>query len=389
MDSICLVFAVIYLIIQGVKLGLAWRYVNDQRKSTSSTSLPDRLFEQFTIVQPILSGDPCLSDLLSRNVTTLPKEIRFIWLLDEGDTVGITIAETLINALDCRERIRLVRCAPAPINCNPKIDKFINALQYVATEYFVALDDDTFIDQGSLIAAYRSLAKHDLYTGLPIYQRNPKFWGDLLAHFVNNNSVLTYLAPTAIFGPLTINGMFYVTRSSLLRALAAFPKVRQVLCDDYAVMRCFAEAGMKVHQGISTQLLQTSVATRSQYFQIMHRWTLFAVLLAKDQAVIVQFALVLFLGLPPFLLLGIVISCCLSPSIAIIATATATMLLRYLIIRVSHRLCVGSNVSLNPLLSVVAEVLQPWHLVHGLVSKTIKWRSRLVMVKSNQEFVIY
>ena len=57
--------------------------------------------------------------------------------------------------------------------------------------------------------------------GASRYDVGATFWSSLTAHFVNNNSILTYLPVLAVLRPLTINGMFYVMRTGAIPATAS------------------------------------------------------------------------------------------------------------------------------------------------------------------------
>ena len=230
--------------------------------------------DQITIVQPILGGDPRLTDVLRETLRNTPAATRFLWLVDNDDAPGRGAVESL-----CRKhagRIEIVCCDRAPENVNPKAHKLAKAWPKIDTPYAAVLDDDTTISERNLRVALAALRQCDLYTGLPCYLSMATRWDSLLTHFVNNNSIMTYLALLPLVGPLSINGMFYVMRTETMRSLGGFSSIQERLCDDYALARLLLESGRRIHQGIVPQYLCTSVSGLRHYAEIMHRWFVFA-----------------------------------------------------------------------------------------------------------------
>jgi ceramide glucosyltransferase len=48
---------------------------------------------------------------------------------------------------------------------------------------------------------------------------------------------------------------------------------------------------------------------------------------------------------------------------------------------------VTRTVAHEPLLSLISELLQPFHLVHAIASRRIFWRTRVIDVRADGEFV--
>ena len=231
---------------------------------------------------------------------------------------------------------------------------------------------------GHLQQAMAALSDCDLYTGLPHYSTGQNVWSSLVAHFVNNNSILTYLPLLTWTGPLTINGMFYVLRTEYLRSLGGFESILGQLCDDYSFARLVLQHHGRLKQGITSQRLQTSISGPGHYARQMHRWFLFANLLVLDQPLAIQLMLVILLGLPPLLLWGSL----LSLSGGWIGGVVLVMLavVRHVVLRTLHRKLFHEPPTFSPALSLIAELLQPLHLAHASLTRVIVWRSRRIRV---------
>jgi ceramide glucosyltransferase len=258
------------------------------------------------------------------------------------------------------------------------------ALASVTTEFVAVLDDDTMLSSEHLPRAIAALDACDLYTGLPQYSADGNLSSRLIAHFVNNNSILTYLPLLDWCGALTINGMFYVMRTGYLRGIGGFQPIVGQLCDDYALARLVIEKGGRIHQGATSQVLHTSLDGPRQYIRQMHRWFLFANILVVDQPMLVQAVLVVFLGLPSLLLWGSFL--CLCGGWPGVASLAALFVIRHQIIRSLHRRFLSPVPKFSAVLSIVSELLQPIHLMHASLSRTIVWRSRRIQVGRRGSF---
>ncbi|MGD9128788.1 MAG: glycosyltransferase [Planctomycetia bacterium] len=354
--------------------------------------------ELVTVVQPILGGDPRLSDVLRSTLQNTSPDTRFLWLVDKNDAPGQAAVKTLCEEYPAR--IEVVWCDPVPEEVNPKAFKLQKAVDRIETPFVAILDDDTTISQRNLETAVAALGQADLYTGIPCYRSTAGYWDSLVTHFVNNNSIMTYLSMLPLVGPITINGMFYVMPTQTLRELDGFSSIQDRLCDDYAVARLLRDSGKKIHQGIVPQYLFTSISGFRHYMQIMHRWFVFADALVRDQSLAVRMILLVMLGLPP-LLLGIglagtlvLLTAAMTGYIIQLYTIITAMLLgvtlvvRHVTIRVLHRKLFAQDVRLRPMMSIVSELLQPIHWLHSVFVSTIQWRTRRIRVHKDNTFKI-
>jgi len=367
----CLIYAALLL----AKIALALRR---GAPPGASTEVPVT-----TVLQPILGGDPALSEVLERNLLALP-QCRFLWLLDTDDAVGRAVAEQL------RERhaavaITCLECPPAPAGHNPKMHKLAIAAAQVATPHLVVLDDDTELPATSLAALLAALETSDLATGLPCYLDDGRFASRLLAQFVDNNAALTYLPLLNFWPPPSINGMGYALRLDALARMGGFAPLTRQLTDDLAVATQLQRCGGRIHQSTAPLFVRTSVRDLRHYAQLLHRWFLFALLLMQCQKPAVRASIVLLHGLPPLLLWTALIAavCAMQPA-ALIAVA-ALLLLRSLGLCRVQRYFTGAPRHAFAA-SLLAELLQPLHALQALLQRRIRWRTRHYHVRANDDF---
>lgn len=337
-----------------------------------------------TIVQPILSGDPALEATLKTNLDALG-HLTFFWLVDEGDEEALRIAARL-GASHPGVRLVVHRFPPPPEGVNPKTFKLAGVWPQIATEVAVVLDDDTVLSAADLDALIGGLGRGDLSTVLPHARPGGSGPSRLLGQFVENNAVLTYLAPLAVTEPLTINGMGWAVRVASWDRWGGWEPLLRQLTDDLAVATQVRQHGGKLVQTLAHAQVGTSLASWGSYFRQMHRWFLFASLLLVQESRGRRFVLTVLHGAPPLVLLGLlgVLTLGIGPSGAVVG---AVVLLRAAILILVQWVCTG-RVGYRPLLSELSEVLQSVHLVHSLVVRTITWRTRRYLVKRNDGFLV-
>ena len=363
-----------YLGIFALKFALSWRYASLHRE-TEVAEAP------ITVMQPILSGDPFLAFSLRHNLEVTPSFATFLWLLDENDAEAWRIADSLVSQWP--DRVRLLSCPAAPANVNPKSYKLQHALTQITTPYVAVLDDDTILEDQNLGKAIVALESCDLYTGLPCYLPGGNFWSSLVTHFVNNNSIVTYLPVLHFLPPISINGMFYVLRTQKLRDIGGFTPILDQLCDDYALARLVKSHGGVIRQAITPVLLHTTVTGIGHYVRLMHRWFVFARVLTRDQPIGVLALLFVFLGLPPVLLWMSLLT--FFGGWFALALPVA-LVVRHLCLRLLHHLVFGRASSFSIVDSLVVELLQPLHWLHATFQKTLRWRTRVIHLEHNGVF---
>lgn len=371
-----------YLALQGGKTVAALRAARRAPAAVEPTPVE---IGRVVVAQPILSGDPGLEDALRDNLLSLAGA-RFVWLVDEDDAEGRSVAGRLAAqaarsapSSDREPRIEVRTCPPAPDGVNPKLFKLQPALDDCRDdEVLLVLDDDTRLPRASLGALLAGLGGATLATGLPGYLPGSTVWARLVEQFVDNNAALTYL-PIA---PVTINGMTWAMRVGDLRARGGFEAILRNLTDDLAVARLVLESGGTICQTASPQWITTAVGSADAYTRVMHRWMLFANLLLRRQPPATVAKIGLLLGTHPGLLwLG------LAGSVRARRARPLAILLggRYALLQLVQRRIYGRSLQ-RPALSLVSELVQPLHVVHGSVQRTIRWRTRTYRVRSDSDF---
>jgi ceramide glucosyltransferase len=389
------VSAGVYLLLLTIKVVLSLRYAqkiksleSDVKSIVSVDSvygLNEGVYQYvpddfaMTIMQPILSGDSMLETCLRYNLE-LFQHYSFIWLVDEDDAEGLTLAKKLADEFS---NVTLIYCPPVPQHVNPKVFKLNKGFPHVKTPLLAILDDDTCLSRNSLEVAQRHLKDADVYTGLPYYPLGKNFCSSLLAQFVNDNSALTYLPILNFTQAFSLNGMFYVLRCDRLQQAGGFAAIQHQLTDDYAMAKLIRQHQGKIIQGVTTQGVQSSIENLHHYISVMHRWFLFASLQIAEQQGKVRFLLFVFLILPSVLWMISLIG--FGSSLWGLAILLIFLYARFLLLRrLQHQLI--SKTPSSFVMSFLVECFQPLHMLHALLVKRIKWRKRLIRVNRDGTF---
>ena len=393
------------------------------------TGCPSTVFAEIAIVQPILSGDPELEAALRSNTLNLAGQSnacnsgpRLVWLIDEGDDAATDITQRL-HAEFGEARIQIIRCPAAPLDTNPKSFKLDYFCRRAELDIVLVLDDDTRLSNYGFRRLMEQMSRADLACGLPVYHCTGNFWSRLVADFVNSQSFLTYVPPLNFGPPISINGMCYAVRLDRLQEAGGFSAIQDRLCDDYALRQLGGRHGWQIVQGLQTQFLRTTVAGPLAYFQLMHRWMLFTLLLLKDQPPVRRLWLSAMLALPNILLwmtlLCTVVGLALaSGELALKKGWAVTQLVfgpllivtlavfRRTIWRMSsdriadweqptgpNSPAEASGILNSPqapshLGSLIAEFLLPVHSLMAIFNRRIRWRKHTILVKDDGRFDI-
>ncbi|WP_193213872.1 glycosyltransferase family 2 protein [Luteolibacter marinus] len=335
------------------------------------------------IVQPILSGDPLLESRLAINLGALAGQ-RFLWLIDDDDPEAWRVAEKLR-----REHpdavLQVEGCPPCPDGINPKLWKLERATALVTEPYFCVLDDDTTLGPESAAALVTAASVHSVATGLPSYESSGTLASDLLGQFVNNNSAFTYLGTSRLLPAFTLNGMGYVLRRERLDHIGHFRPILRELTDDLALATLILKNGGSIHQSKAPVRVRTGVRNLAHYLEYMHRWYVFTLLLMRRQSLAVQGLIFALHGLPPLLFAGLWFLAAIIASWQAAAVMAAVILVRMSVLVLVQSRFFGAGLH-RPLLSIASELLQPLHLLHGMLSRTIRWRTRHYRVRDSNDF---
>ena len=240
-----LILAVILLILKLIFSFVYFKRINSLEKNKIDES-------KYTVVQPILSGDTRLEDDLSANLKNTD-EMKYY--LDD-----------------------------VPQEVNPKVFKLSQAVKKIKTEYTVILDDDAVIDRKKLdeLSIYEKDKAEWIVTGIPYNYNIKGFYSKLISAFINSNSIFSYFSMSFLKENKTINGMFYILRTDILKKYSAFEKIKYWLCDDLALATYLLSKNVKIIQSTIFCNVRNTVPNFRKYILLMKRWLLFSNVYMKN-----------------------------------------------------------------------------------------------------------
>lgn len=353
-----------------------WRKTSLQAEDSSKSS------DGFSVIQPILSGDPMLERNLAENLKNLQR-VKFIWLVDKNDHEAQSIIQRIFTEYSQdRSRVTVLEIDEIPVNLNPKMYKLVQAMPYLE-RYTVILDDDTVIGEQGLQQAVGQLAEESLVTGIPIYiNQATGLFSKLVTAFVNANSLFTYLPMALLAQPKTINGMYYVTSAAIVRRLDAFQQIADKLCDDYEIAKLFRAHKIPIVQSTAICRIRTTVEGVAHYQKLMKRWMVFANQFLKEN---ISVAILVIVILPSFMPLALLLlSITLGWNFIVIFLMTHFLKAAgYSYIR---KKWAGNNEDIMaPCYEMAADYLQVFHFAHGLLlSNKIQWRTRTIKIDGDK-----
>ena len=332
-------------------------------------------------MQPILSGDPLLPLLLAENLAHHPTT-RFLWLVDADDAEGRRVTAELAGGRRPGQ-VTVLLTPPVPPGVNPKVSKLVLGLPQCGAVVAV-LDDDTVLPPGALAAAHQALSRGELVTGLPVYRPGDTPWSRLVAAFVNGNAAITYLPLLAFGPPVTINGMFCLTRRDTLESLGGFAAIADRLCDDLELARLYRAGGLRIVQTAIVHPLTTTVPDAGGYARLMRRWMVFAGQLLRKELTLPMLALVV---LPTALPLAALVAAIASGTPLTVAAVLAALVTKALVMadfraRVLRTGALGvPEGAATVAAELVADLVQPVHALAALVRPgRVRWRDRTLSV---------
>lgn len=223
---------------------------------------------EFSVIQPIVSGDPNLKQDLLDNV----KNSANANLVDYNDLPAQDIVNE-INETTNRD-IEIIICDEIPKNLSAKVYKQNLALKF-CRKYIAAIDDDTVIDFKALCSIKELLdnkQKECIVTGIPYYSRYNNFFSRLVTGFVNSNSLLTYLPMSRLGMNDTLNGMCYFAKTDLMNKYRVFESVQDKLCDDHEIAKLMQCSDVQIIQHTIACRVGTTILGAGHYFSLMKRW---------------------------------------------------------------------------------------------------------------------
>ena len=372
MKLIFIIIAVAYLLLFLVRWLLSLIYY--KKGKSDVTDFPEELF---TVVQPILSGDPRLESDLRANLQQT-KTVEFYWLIDQSDTEAQRVANKICQDELFSQRIRIFLIEDVPQGINPKSYKIEQVVEDLTRPYLIVLDDDSVIDFSKMGELTTYLGQEVILTGIPYNQERSNFWSKLVAAFVNGNSLITYFTMAQVEANHSINGMFYILPVELAKDQGLFTAIKDYLCDDLAVADFLRSKGVSIIQTRVTCNVRTTIKDVKQYLLQMKRWLLFSSIYLKEHLDWKVFCLI---GLPSFLPLpGLILSLILGWPYLLLA-------LSLLVFKAVWMLLYRQSILTNRLhldevtYEVLNDLLLPWLFVYVLMTPpVIHWRGRKIRV---------
>jgi len=353
--------------------------------------------KKYTVLQPILSGDPRLEEDLIANLKNTT-DMKFIWLVDKSDKVAINTVENIFKDKNYSNRIEVYYLDDVPQEVNPKIFKLAQVVDKIKTEYSIILDDDAVIDRKKLdeLSVYEKDKSEWIATGIPFNYNIKGFYSKLISAFINSNSIFSYFSMSFLKENKTINGMFYILRTDILKKYSAFEEIKYWLCDDLALATYLLSKKVKIIQSTIFCNVRNTVPSLKRYILLMKRWLLFSNVYMKN-AFSTKFLFIILLPtlLPTILLffsfyLGI-------DYLVIILNLFIGKIALFHIVRLfiyqgnyeensfKKSLFVFSPQTTELLYELLSEFLLPFMLIYTLLTPpVILWRNKKIRVKDGK-----
>ena len=382
---------IIILLILKLFFSFAYFYKIDKFEKTEINE------NKYTVLQPILSGDPRLEEDLTANLKNTT-DMKFIWLVDKSDKVAINTVENILKDKNYSNRIEVYYLDDVPQELNPKIFKLAQVVDKIKTEYSIILDDDAVIDRKKLdeLSVYEKDKSEWIATGIPFNYNIKGFYSKLISAFINSNSIFSYFSLSFLKENKTINGMFYILRTDILKKYSAFDEIKYWLCDDLALATYLLSKKVKIIQSTIFCNVRNTVPSLKRYVLLMKRWLLFSNVYMKN-AFSVKFLFIILLPtlLPTILLffsfyLGLdYLVIILNLFIGKIALFHITRIFIYQVKEQENSskksLFTFSPQTTELLYELLSEFLLPFMLIYTLLTPpVILWRNKKIRVKDGK-----
>ena len=258
----------------------------------------------YTAVQPILSGDTRLEEDLTANLKNT-ENMKFIWLVDKSDSTAIKTVEKILEKENYSDRVEVYKLDDVPQEVNPKIFKLAQIVDKIKTEYTVILDDDSVMDRKRLdeLSIYEKDKSEWIATGIPFNSNISGFYSKLISAFINSNSIFSYFSMSFLKENRTINGMFYILRTDILKRYNAFEEIKYWLCDDLALATYLLSKNVRIIQSTIFCNVRNTVPDFKKYIFLMKRWLLFGNVYMKNAFSVNFLFMILFPTILPTMLL--------------------------------------------------------------------------------------
>ena len=372
MKFIFIFLAVAYLLLFLIRWLLSFTYY--KRGQPHIADFPEELF---TVVQPILSGDPRLESDLRANLQQT-EAVEFYWLIDQSDIEAQRVADQICQEASFAQRIRIFLIEDVPQGINPKSYKIEQVVEELTRPYLIVLDDDSVIDFSKMGELTAYLGQEVILTGIPYNQERSNFWSKLVAAFVNGNSLITYFTMAQVEANHSINGMFYILPVNLVKDQDLFTAIKDYLCDDLAVADFLSSKGVSIVQTRVTCNVRTTIKSATQYLLQMKRWLLFSSIYLKKH---LDFKVFTLIGLTSFLPLPIILLT-LFLGWPYLLVALVLLLIKAIWMLLYRQSILMNQLHLDEVLyEVLNDFLLPWLFLYVLLTPpVINWRGRKIRV---------
>ena len=388
---ILLVLTIILLILKLIFTFAYFYKINSLKKTEIDEN-------KYTIVQPILSGDPRLEDDLIANLKNTT-DIKFIWLVDKNDKIAIQTVEKILKNKNYSNRIEVYYLDDVPKGVNPKIFKLEQVVNKIKTEYTIILDDDSVIDRKRLdeLSIYEKDKTEWIATGIPFNYNIRGFYSKLISAFINSNSIFSYFSLSFLKENKTINGMFYILRTDILKKYSAFKNIKYWLCDDLALATYLLSKDVKIIQSTIFCNVRNTVPSFKRYILLMKRWLLFSNVYMKNAFSIKFLFIILLPTLLPTVLLFLSFYLGINYLVIVLNLFIGKVALFHIIrlfiyqgvreekISKKSDFIVFSSQTKELLYELLSEFLLPFMLIYTLLTPpVILWRNKKIRVKDGK-----
>ncbi len=388
---ILLVLTIILLILKLIFTFAYFYKINSLKKTEIDEN-------KYTIVQPILSGDPRLEDDLIANLKNTT-DIKFIWLVDKNDKIAIQTVEKILKNKNYSNRIEVYYLDDVPKGVNPKIFKLEQVVNKIKTEYTIILDDDSVIDRKRLdeLSIYEKDKTEWIATGIPFNYNIRGFYSKLISAFINSNSIFSYFSLSFLKENKTINGMFYILRTNILKKYSAFENIKYWLCDDLALATYLLSKDVKIIQSTIFCNVRNTVPNFKRYILLMKRWLLFSNVYMKNAFSIKFLFIILLPTLLPTVLLFLSFYLGINYLVIVLNLFIVKVALFYIIrlfiyqgVREEKTAKKSDFIVFSPqtkelLYELLSEFLLPFMLIFTLLTPpVIIWRNKKIRVKDGK-----
>nr|WP_314115266.1 glycosyltransferase [uncultured Leptotrichia sp.] len=379
-----LILAVILLILKLIFSFVYFKRINSLEKNKIDES-------KYTVVQPILSGDIRLEDDLSANLKNTD-DMKFIWLVDKNDSLARQTVESILKNKNYSSRVEVYYLDDVPQEVNPKVFKLSQAIKKIKTEYTVILDDDAVIDRKKMdeLSIYEKDKAEWIVTGIPYNYNIKGFYSKLISAFINSNSIFSYFSMSFLKENKTINGMFYILRTDILKKYSAFEEIKYWLCDDLALATYLFSKNVKIIQSTIFCNVRNTVPNFRKYILLMKRWLLFSNVYMKNAFSIKFLFIILLPVFLPAILLFLSFYFGINHFIMVIALFVGKVGLFHIVKLFIYQSEIQKKGNFfhkvdELLYELTSEFLLPFILVYTLLTPpVIIWRNKKIRVKDGK-----